>query len=61
MSPSDHLSDDHIVHQMKHIGGELANKSEDRIERDHQDGKYSERLYLCYNKFSILSNIIIKE
>ena len=61
MSPSAHLFDDHIVHQMKHIGGGVANKSEDHIERDHQDGKYNERLYLCYNKFSILSNIIIKK
>ena len=35
----------HIVYQMENIVGGLADKSEDHTERDHQDGKRSERKY----------------
>ena len=45
VTPSAHLFEDHIVYQMKNIDGGLADKSEDHIERAHQDGKRSERKY----------------
>ena len=45
VTPSTHLFEDHIVYQMKNIVGGLADKSEDHIERTHQDGKHSERIY----------------
>ena len=44
ISPA-HLFVDYIVYKMKNIVGDLAEKSEDRIERAHQDGKHSERFY----------------
>ena len=40
-----HLFQDHIVYQMKNINGGLVDKSEDHIERVHQDSKRSERKY----------------
>ena len=43
--PSAHLFEVHIVYQMKNIVGGLADKSEDHIERAHQDGKRSLRKY----------------
>ena len=45
VTPSAHLFEDHIVFQMENIVGGLADKSEDHIERTHQDGKRSERIY----------------
>ena len=45
VTPSAHLFEDHIVHQMKNIGGGLADKSENYIERACQNGKRSERIY----------------
>ena len=39
------MFEDHIVYQMKNIVGGLAGKGEDRVERTHQDGKRSERIY----------------
>ena len=45
VTPSAHLFQDHIVYQMKNINGGLADKSEDHIERVHQDSKRSERKY----------------
>ena len=45
VTPSAHLFEDRIVYQMKNIVGGLADKSEDHTERDHQDGKRSERKY----------------
>ena len=42
VTPSAHLFEDHIVYHMKNIVGGLADKSEDHIERAHQDGKHSE-------------------
>ena len=41
VKPSVHLFEDHIVYQMENIVGGLADKSEDHIERSHQDGKQS--------------------
>ena len=48
---SAHLFEDHIVYQMENIIGGLADKSEDHIERDHQDGKRSERIYCGLTNF----------
>ena len=45
VTPSAHLFEDHILYQMKNIDCGLADKSEDHIERAHQDGKRSERKY----------------
>ena len=45
VTPSAHLFEGRIVYQMKNIVGGLANISEDYIERAHQDGKLSERIY----------------
>jgi len=45
VTPTAHLFEDHIVYQMENIVGGLADKSEDHIERAHQDGKRSERKY----------------
>ena len=42
VTPFAHLFEDHIVYQMENIVGGLANKSEDHIDRAHQDGKRSE-------------------
>ena len=50
-TPSAHLFEDHIVYQMKNIVGDLADKSEDHIERAHQDGKCSERKYCGVTNF----------
>ena len=36
---------------MKNIVGGLADKSEDHIERTHQDGKHSERIYCGFTNF----------
>ena len=46
-----HLFEDHIVYQMENIVGGLADKSEDHIERAHQDGKRSERKYCGVTNF----------
>ena len=43
VTPTAHLFEDHIVYQMENIVGGLADKSEDHIERAHQDGKRSEK------------------
>ena len=48
---SAHLFEDHIMYQIKNIVGGLADKSEDRIERAHQDSKRSERIYCGLIKF----------
>ena len=49
--PSAHLFEDHIVYQMENIVGSLADKSEDHIERIHQDSKRSERIYCEVTNF----------
>ena len=46
-----HLFEDHIVYQMENIVGGLTDKSEDHIERAHQDGKLSERKYCWVTNF----------
>ena len=51
VTPSAHLFEDHIVYQMDNIIGGLADKSEDHIERAHQDGKRSERKYCWVTNF----------
>ena len=43
VTSSAHLFEGHIVYQMKHIVRCLADKSEDQIERAHQDGKRNEK------------------
>ena len=45
VSPSAHLFEGHIVYQMENSIGGLVDKSETHIERAHQDGKRSERIY----------------
>ena len=42
VTTSAHLFEDYIVFQMKNSVGGLADKSEDHIERSHQDGRRSE-------------------
>ena len=44
VKPSAHSVEDHIVYQMKNIVGGLTDKSEDNIERAHQDGKHSKNI-----------------
>ena len=51
VTPSAHLFEDHIVHQMENIIGGLADKSEDHIERAHQDGKRSDKQYCGVTNF----------
>ena len=51
VTPSAHLFEDHIVYQMKNIVVGLADKSEDHIEKAHQDGKRSERKYCGVTNF----------
>ena len=51
VTPSAHLFEVHIAYQMKNIVGGLADKSEDHIERAHQDGKRSERKYCEVTNF----------
>ena len=45
------LFEDHIVYQMENIVSGLANKSEVHIERSHQDGKRSEKIYCGLTNF----------
>ena len=49
--PSAHLFEVHIVCQMKNIVGGLADKSEDHIDRAHQDGKRIEQIYCGLTNF----------
>ena len=51
VTPSAHLFKDYIVYQMENIIGGLADKSEDHIERAHQDGKRIERIYCGLTNF----------
>ena len=51
VTPLVHLFEGHIVYQLKNIVGGLANKSEEHIERAHQDGKCSERIYCGLTNF----------
>ena len=48
---STHLFEDHVFYQIENIIGGLADKSEDPIERTHQDGKRSERIYCGLTNF----------
>ena len=50
---SSHLFEDYNVYQMKNIVGGLAGKGEDRVERTHQDGKRSERIYCRLTNFKL--------
>ena len=51
VTPSAHLFEDHIVYQIKTIVGGLADKSEDHIERSHQDGKRNKKIYCGVTNF----------
>ena len=51
VTPYAHLFEDHIVYQMENNVGGLADKSEDNIERAHQDGKRRERIYCGLTNF----------
>ena len=48
VTPSAHLFEDHIMFQIEKSVGGLADKSEDHIERAHQDGKRSERNIITF-------------
>ena len=50
VTPYAHLFEDHIVYQMENNVGGLAHKSEDNIERAHQDGKRSIKKYCGLKK-----------
>ena len=41
--PSVYLLEEHIVRQMKYLDGRLVDKTEDHIERNHEDGKHLSR------------------
>ena len=45
------LFEDYIVHQIVNIVGGLADKNKDHIERPHQYGKCSERIYSGVTNF----------
>ena len=49
--PSAYLFEDHIVYKIENIIDFLAEKSEDYIERIHQDGKHSEKRYCGLTNF----------
>ena len=49
--PSTHFIKTTCFYQMKNIVDGLTDKSEDRIERDHQDGKRSEIKYCGVTNF----------
>ena len=51
VTPSAHLFVDHIVYQMENIIGGLADKSEDHIERAHQDSKCNDKKYCGVTSF----------
>ena len=51
VTPSADLVEDHIIYQMENIVSGLANKSEVHIERSHQDGKRSEKIYCGLTNF----------
>ena len=51
VTPSVYLFEDHIVYQIENIMDFLAEKSEDYIERIHQDGKRSEKRYCRLTNF----------
>ena len=51
VTPFAHLFEDHIVYQIEHIVGGLADKNEDHIERVHQDGKRIERIHCGLTNF----------
>ena len=59
VKPSARLFENHIVCQMENSVGGLADNSEDHIERSHQDGKRSERIYygLINFKQSLISQL----
>ena len=51
VTPSAHLFEDHIVYQMTNMAGGLIDKSEEHIERAHQDGKSIEIIYCGLTNF----------
>ena len=50
--PSAHLLEDHILKQMISIKGDIADKTEDHIERRHQVGPGYEKRYKCVTDFT---------
>ena len=59
VKPSAHLLKDHIVHKRINCVVGLADKSEGRIRRVHQDGKRSEIKFCGLTNFHV-TNITIK-
>ena len=52
VTPSSHLLEDHILKQMITIKGDIADKTEDQIERSQQVGKRNERKCKCVTDFT---------
>ena len=52
VTPSSHLLEDHILKQMITIKGDIADKTEDHIERSQQVGKRYERRCKCVTDFT---------
>ena len=52
VAPSAHLLKNHILTQTNSIDGDIANKTEDHIERSHQVGKRFEQRYKCVSNFA---------
>ena len=51
VTPLAHLCENYIIFQMINIIAGLANKSDDYIERDHQDGMKISRIYADITDF----------
>ena len=47
-----HLLEDRIVNQMKDLYGGLVDKTENHIERSHQDAKRLSRRFQCVTDFT---------
>ena len=52
VTPSDYLLEDHILNQMSSVEGDIADNTEDHIDKSHQVGKGLERIYQCVTDFT---------
>ena len=60
VAPSAHILEDHILTQMNSTDGDIADKTEDHIERSHQVGKPFEQKYKGVTDFTQSQNSQIK-
>ena len=51
-TPYVHLLEEHIMNQVSSIEGGISDKTEDHIERNHQDDKRFERRCKCVSDFT---------